>query len=193
MLRVKDKASLPNVVGRLKSNKFWLLVLGLSVFAISFSFSSCGVYGFSEKTTLPDSVKTLKLNLILNAAPYVNPQVSPNLTEKLRQKITNQTRLSITNNENANWEISGTIADYSVTTTGVTSTNGQQQSSINRLTVRVHIILNKRIENKQDEFDVSRSFDFAASQSLQTAEASLLDEMIKNLTDEIFNHIFSNW
>jgi hypothetical protein len=73
------------------------------------------------------------------------------------------------------------------------STNGQQQSSINRLTVRVHVTINKRKEGKVDEYDVSRSFDFSARQSLQTAEASLLDEMIRNLTDEIFNKLFSDW
>jgi hypothetical protein len=43
------------------------------------------------------------------------------------------------------------------------------------------------------EADVSRSFDFSANQSLQAAEAALLDEMVRNLTDEIFNRIFSDW
>jgi len=55
------------------------------------------------------------------------------------------------------------------------------------------VFLKKTLENKTDEFDVSRSADFSANLSLQQAEGQLLDEMVRNLTDEIFNHIFSNW
>lgn len=161
-------------------------------FLFTLSLSSCGIYGFSEKGQVTDSARTVKVITFENRAPYVNPQVSPNLSERLRLKIVNQTKLTNTNNDNADYNITGYVADYAVTTTGVTSTNGQQQSSLNRLTVRVHVSLSK-FGNTPEEFDVSRSFDFSATQSLQTAEASLLDEMIRNLTDEIFNHIFSNW
>ena len=161
-------------------------------FLFTLSFTSCGIYGFSEKGQVTDSARTVKVITFENRAPYVNPQVSPSLSERLRLKIVNQTKLTNTNNDNADYNITGYVADYSVTTTGVTSNNGQQQSSLNRLTVRVHVSLSK-FGNTPEEFDVSRSFDFSATQSLQTAEASLLDEMIRNLTDEIFNHIFSNW
>jgi hypothetical protein len=51
-----------------------------------------------------------------------------------------------------------------------------------------------QLESKPpQEYTVSRSFDFKANLTLQQAERSLLDEMIRNLTDEIFNRIFSNW
>lgn len=172
-----------------------LLFFAVPVFGfllLNFTFSSCGVYGFSEKGQVKDSAKTVKVTTFENKAPYVNPQVSPAVSERLRQKIVNQTKLANTNNENADYLITGYVADYSVTTTGVTSTNGQQQSSLNRLTVRVHVSLSK-FGGQPEEFDVSRSFDFSATQSLQTAESSLLDEMVRNLTDEIFNHIFSQW
>lgn len=174
------------------ANPVFFLLLGIGLACIS--FTSCRVsYGLSDRASIPDSVKTVKVNYLENRASYVNPQLSPTLTEKLRQKLTNQTRLTNTNNENADWEISGQVRQYAVTTTGVTSTNGQQQTSINRLTVSVHITLNKRIDNKVEEYDISRSFDFSANQSLQAAEATLLDEMVRNLTDEIFNRLFSDW
>lgn len=181
---------LPSLIkSKRSSNTFLLFVF----FILNILLSSCGIYGFSEKSNVPVNAKTVKINYIENRAPYVNPQLSPNLTDRLRQKIVNQTKLTNTNNENADWDISGRIDDYSISTTGVTSTNGQQQSSINRLTVRIHITVNKRLDNKVEEFDVSRSFDFSARQSLQAAEATLLDEMLRNLTDEIFNKLFSDW
>lgn len=164
----------------------------LFFFLLTFTFSSCGIYGFSEKGVVADSARTVRVAPFENKAPYVNPQITPALTERLRQKILNQTKLTNTNNENAHYNIVGHIADYSVSTVGVSTTNGQQQSSQNRLSVRVHISLT-RFGGTPEEFDVSRSFDFSAQRSLQAAEAELLDEIIRNVTDEIFNHIFSNW
>jgi hypothetical protein len=135
----------------------------------------------------------VRIQFIENKARIVNPQLSPRLSDKLRQKIVSQTRLSQTNNENADYDIGGWISDYSVTTSGVSGTNGQQQASVQRLTVTVHIIRNDQKSNKVLEYDVSRSFDFKANISLQEAEAALLDNMVQTLTDEIFNRIFSNW
>ena len=131
----------------------------------------------------------MKINIIENRARYVNPQLSPRLTDRVRQKITGQTKLTQTNNENADWEISGQITDYSVTTSGLSN----QQEAINRLTVSVHIVLYDGTKDEKKEHDVSRNYDFSANQSLQQAEARLLDEIIRTLTDDIFNRIFSNW
>ena len=178
---------------RVRSKIFLFLLAGTLLTFLNFSFSSCGIYSFNDVGTIPDSIKTVRVNFIENRAPYVNPQLSPTLTDRLKQKITSQTRLSSTTNDNANWDISGSITDYSVSTSGVTNTNGRAQSSLNRLTVSVHIILNNQLSSQVQEFDISRSFDFDSNKSLQQAEAGLLDEMIRNLTDEIFNRIFSNW
>lgn len=165
----------------------------LSVFCVlNLAFTGCGVYSFSPKGTMDPDIKTVRVNPFENKAPYINPQLTPSLSDRLRQKITRQTKLTQTNND-ANLDISGTITDYSVLTTGVSTANGQTQTSINRLTVTVHIVFNNTLKNDIKEADVSRSFDFPANQSLNQAEAQLLDEMVRNLSDEIFNRIFSDW
>jgi Lipopolysaccharide-assembly len=128
--------------------------------------------------SIPPEVKTVKVNYITNEARYVNPQLSPKLTDKLRQKIVNQTRLSQTNSE-AHYEISGRITDYSVSTSGISN----QESSSNNLNVTVHISFVNRLDN-------TKNF---ASLSLTQAETQLANEIINNLSDEIFNRIFSNW
>ena len=139
--------------------------------------------------SIPPNVKTVKVNFIENRARYINPQISPRLTDKLRQKIISQTRLSQTNSE-AHYEISGTITDYSVNTSGIS----QQQVASNNLNVTVHIVFVNRLDEKMNfEADVSRSFPFSATQSLTQAESALTDQIINNLADEIFNRIFSNW
>ncbi len=152
------------------------------------SFSSCNIYKFNE-ATVPDSIKTVKVNFIENRARYINPQLSPRLTDKIRQKITGQTKLSQTNSDSPDWEISGQIIDYSFTTSAI---SGQQVVN-NRLTVAVHITLYDRKAEKTQDYDVSRSFEFKGNQSFQQAENALGDEMIRTLTDEIFNKLFSNW
>jgi hypothetical protein len=157
---------------------------------ILFLNSRCHVsYGLRD-LSIPDSIKTVKVNYIENKARYVNPQLSQKLTEKLRQKIVGQTRLTQTNSDNADWEITGYVSDYSVSTSGIS----QRQASTNRLNVSVSITLFKRRENIQlDPVSVSHSFDFPANRTLQAAERDLLDEIVRNMTDEIFNQIFSGW
>ncbi len=163
-------------------------MLGIVVLA-AIIFAGCKIYKFKD-VSIPAEVKTVKVNFIENRARYVNPQLSPRLTDRLRQKIVGQTRLSQTNNdEGADWIISGEIRDYSVSTSGVSN----QQSAANRLSVSVHIVLDDRKQDKVIEHDISRNFEFAATLSLQQAEAALSDEMIRGLTDDIFNRIFSSW
>ena len=142
-----------------------------------------------KDVSIPADIKTVRVFYIENKARYINPQLSPKLSDKLRQKIINQTRLSQTNND-ADFEISGYVSDYSVSTSGIS----QKQVASNNLNVTVHIIFkNKKDEKKNFEADITRNFPFSASKSLTQAETELNEQMITSLTDEIFNRIFSNW
>ncbi len=151
-------------------------------------FTSCGVYTFRD-VSIPPEVKTIKISYIENKARYINPQLSPRLTDALQQKISNQTRLTRTTSDDAHYQISGTITNYNVSTAGISG----QQTNVNRLTVGVHIIFRNALQDKTQDINVSRDFDFSAGLTLTQAEAQLLNDIIKNMTDEIFNRIFSNW
>lgn len=150
--------------------------------------SGCSVYKFAD-VSIPPDVKTVNVNYIDNNARYKNSQLSPQLTDKLKQKIVSQTRLTQVNGNDAHYIITGSISDYSFSTSAI---SGQREAT-NRLTVIVHIKLNDQIRNEEKEFDISRSFEFSANFTIPQAEASLFDEIIRNLTDEIFNRIFSDW
>ena len=152
------------------------------------TMSSCKIYRFNS-ASIPPEVKTVKIGFIENKARYINPQLSPKLTDKLQQKIVSQTRLTRTNNDDAHYQIRGYVSDYSVTTSGISN----QQAATNRLTVGVHITFLNTLTAKTEEFDISRSFDFSANLSLPQAEGALTEDIIRNVTDEIFNRIFSNW
>lgn len=163
-------------------------------FLSAFCISGCGIYSFSPKGTLDPDIKTVNLHIIENQAQYVNPQLLPNLTDRVKQKITRQTKLTQTNGDNADLDIRSAVTEYSTTTAGVTSANGQTQASVNRLTVSVRVTITNQLKKEDPkEYTVSRSFDFPSNQSLNQAEQQLLDEMVRNLSDEIFNRIFSDW
>ncbi len=166
----------------------YLLRTSYLVLLISVLFVSCKIYSFNN-ATIPKEVKTIKIGFIENKARYVDPQLSPRLTDRLQQKISNQTRLTRTNNDDAHYQVNGYISQYDVATSGIS----KQQAAISRLTVGVHIIFRNTLKDTTQEFDVSRNFDFSANLSLDQAKGSLTEEIIRNLTDEIFNHLFSNW
>lgn len=156
-----------------------------------FSFATCK-YSFKDTSPIPPEVKTFRVNLFENKARYVNPTVAPQLTEKLKQKIISQTRLRETNNDDAHYDISGYVSDYSVTTSGI----GNQQASTNRINVTFHLIFRNTIDpdpKKSFEADLTSNYDFPATQTLQQAESGLMDKILKTVTDAIFNKIFSNW
>jgi len=161
-------------------------LLIISLVLIVFSFSC---YSFKDVTIAPE-VKTAKVNYFQNKASYINPQLSPALTEKLRQKINSQTRLTLIQADDAHYDISGWISNYMLSTSGISN----QQAATNRLVVTVHVIFINRLDEKANfETDLSRNFDFDARLTLQQAESQKGEEIIRNMTDEIFNRIFSNW
>ena len=163
---------------------------GLLLFSIIVtSLTSCKVYRFKDVNIDP-TIKTVKVIYFEAGRSTLNPVLSAQLSDRLRQKITSQTRLSQVQGDNANLEISGSFTDYSITTSGISN----QQAASNRLTVSLHIIVKNRVEDKKSfEADVSRNFDFASSLSLEQAQSQLTSSIVQNMSDEIFNRIFSNW
>src|SRR5581483_7169949 len=163
---------------------------------LSLGLSSCKIYSFKD-TSIPPEVKTIPISYIENRAPLVNPQLAPQLNDALRQKINNQaSRLSQIQTSDADYDVSGWVSGYSYSTSGVSN----QQASTNRLTVTVHIVFKnhldptgKKVAPADFETDVTRNFDFSASLSITDAEQQLLPTIVSNMTDEIFNKLFSNW
>ena len=176
-------------------NREWLMVNSLKTWLLLFlcmwlfSYASCK-YSFKDVSPIPEEVKTFRVNYLENKAPYVNPQLSPALTEKLKQKIIGNTRLRQTNDDNAHYDISGYLSDYSVTTSGITGNT----AGSNRLSVSFHLVFKNTLDDKKDfEAEIPYTLDFEANQTLSQVESARNDEIVSNIVDAIFNKIFSNW
>jgi hypothetical protein len=164
--------------------------------ALILTFVGCKIYSFKD-TSIPPEVKSIHLAYIENRARLVNPALAPALNDALRQKINNQaSRLSQIPTSDADYDITAWISDYNYSTSGISN----QQASSNRLSVTVHIVFKnnldptgKKVPPANFESDVTRNFDFSAQTSITDAENQLLPTITSNLTDEIFNKLFSNW
>lgn len=168
-----------------RSNPFALT----SVLLVGLIILVSGCYSFRD-VSIPPEVKTVRIQYFENKARLFNPVLSPLLTDKLRQKVISQTRLTQVQGEDADYDIAGTITDCSVSTTGISN----QQAASNRLNITVQIQFRNRLdESKNFEASVTRNFDFSANLTLDQAQLQLQDDIIRNLSDEIFNRIFSNW
>ncbi len=170
-----------------------LCTLGL---VVALAASSCHVYSFKD-TSIPPEVKSIHLAYIENRARLVNPALAPALNDAIRLKINNQaSKLAQIEASDADYDVTAYISDYGYSTSGISN----QQASSNRLSVTVHIVFKnnldptgKKVPPANFEADVTRNFDFPATTSITDAEASLLPTITSNLTDEIFNKLFSNW
>src|SRR6476620_3427049 len=105
------------------------------------SFSTCK-YGTRDTSPIPAEVKTFRVNYLQNKAQYVNTQLSPQLTERLKSKILNTTRLRQTNDDDAHYDISGYVSQYFTSTISISNNN----ASGNRLTVGFHLIFKNQLD-----------------------------------------------
>lgn len=142
-----------------------------------------------KDSSIPPEIKTIKLGLFENKARYINPQLAPKLNQNLQSKLVSQTGRQPSTRDDADYVINGFINDYTVTTSGIS--NGQVSS--NRLTVAVHVVLQDNKNQKQEEYDVSKSFEFSGTQTITDVENSLTADIVTGLTTEIFNKLFSGW
>jgi Lipopolysaccharide-assembly len=194
MILMNKNGQRSTVKGQPPAAKYRSSVIGhrLTYLCVAFAvilITSCGVYTFRDVSVDYSKIKTVKVGFLENKANYINPQLSPKLTDNLKQKIGSYTKLTLINSDDASYIITGFINRYDVSLSAISN----NQSSGNRLTVGASITFINTVDNKTDNFTVSRDFDFSANLSLQQAESQLLPDIINQLTDQIFNHIFSNW
>lgn len=166
-----------------------ILIL-LSVILTSVVFTACKItYSFTGASIAPN-VKTFMVDYFPNRARLVNPNLSQLFTEGLQEKLIKQTSLNqIT--ENGDLEFSGQITEYDVKPMNISQGDLAAQ---NRLTIGVKV---KFTNNKDHEQDWEKTFsayeDFDSNSSLSTVEDGLVPDIIKKLTDDIFNASIANW
>ena len=151
---------------------------------------SCGIYSFTG-TSIDADVKTVTINYFEYKALKVNPTLSNQITEALKEKFTRWTKLEQVDID-GDLEIIGEVTGYDVKATAITA---NEQASQNRLTVNVKVafIDRKYPENSFENKSFSAYADFDAMQQLDAVEASLCEEIVEKLCEDIFNGTVANW
>lgn len=135
-------------------------------------------------------VKTVSVNYFPNEAALVDPDLSQDFTEAMKDKFQQQTRLSLVR-ENGDLHFEGEITDYEIRPISIQADALAAQT---RLTIKVNA---RFINNKDSEQDFETVFsgyaDFEASQSIEDVKADLRKEIIDIITEDIFNKSVANW
>ena len=151
--------------------------------------SSCWIYSFSGTSIQPD-VKTITINYFEYKALRVNPSLSNDLTEAMKEKFRKMTRLTQVE-QDGDMEITGEISGYDVRAQAVTA---QEVAAQNRLTVSVKISFMNRLYPEEDfEKSFSAYADYDSNNSLDAVEGALCEEIIEKLCEDILNATVANW
>ena len=166
------------------------ILLSLTLTASALLVASCGIYSFTGTSIQPD-VKTITIGYFEYKALKVNPTLSNTITEALKDKFTKMTKLEQVDMD-GDLEIIGEVTGYDVKATAITA---NEQAAQNRLTVNVKItfIDRKYPENSFENKSFSAYADFDAMQQLDAVEASLCEEIVDKLCEDMFNATVANW
>lgn len=148
-----------------------------------------GGYSFTG-ASIPPEAKTLSLTMFPNYAATVNPQLSQKLYDALHSLFESQTNLSITTSD-GDLQVSGEITGY---TTQASSLSSNDNVATNRLTVTIKVSF---VNNYNSEADFEQTFsrykDYDASRDFSSVESSLVEEIVTELSEDIFNKSVVNW
>ncbi|MBR3784104.1 MAG: LptE family protein [Bacteroidales bacterium] len=148
-----------------------------------------GGYSFTG-ASIPQGAKTISVATFPNYAPTVNPQLSQKLTDELMQMFASQTTLDVTTSD-GDLQVSGEITGYD---TRASALSASDEVSMNRLTITVKV---KFVNTKDPEADFEQQFsryrDYAATLDFSAVESNLMNEIVTELCEDIFNKAVVNW
>lgn len=163
----------------------------LIITIITAAFLSCSVkYSFTG-ASIPQGAKTVSVANFPNMAPLVNPTLSNTLTEALKDRFISQTSLQLVQNY-GDLQFEGSITNYRTAPTNIQA--GSDVAAQNRLTIGISVKFINLVDPEANyESKFTRYADYESSKSLQEAESALVEQIVEELVDDIFNKAVVNW
>lgn len=169
----------------MKISKLYILFILLGI-----SFSSCKVnYSFTG-ASIPENVKTVSVKTFQSYAPLANANLTQTFTEALKDIFISQTNLDLVARD-GDLKFEGAITGYTVTSVAI---QGNETAALNRLSITVKVKFTNTKDATQDfETSFTRFADYESSQNLASVEDELIKDINDQLTQDIFNKAVSNW
>ncbi len=154
---------------------------------IIFLLEAC--YSF-KGVTIPADVNTYYVENFNLSAPNAPVEIDIQFSESLRTKVRTESRLKLTDTD-PDVVFAGQITGYQITSEAPREGN---TVALNKLDITVQVQFTNH-RNEKESYSRSFSFfrTFPADQDLQAVQESLNRDIIKQLTEKIFNETFASW
>ena len=172
----------------------WLRQFGIAVVAmlvIITSFSACQVsYKFNGASIDYTKTKTIQIADFPIRASYVWGPMASIFNNQLKDQFANHTKL-IQVKRNGDLKIEGEIIRYDQRNKSVSSEGYSSQTELS-MTVNVRFTNNtNHTEDFEQQFTASSTYE--NTQTLNSVQEELVTQMVKEITDQIFNATVANW
>ena len=153
--------------------------------------NACSVsYKFNGASINYDKVKTISVADFPIKAAYVYAPLATKFNEKLKDVYVQQTRLRLVP-RNADLQVEGEITGYNQYNQAV---KADGYSSEVKLTITVNVRYVNNTNHEEDfeqQFSAFRTYD--STQMLTAVQDELIEQMVKEIADQIFNATVANW
>lgn len=137
-----------------------------------------------------NTIKTITLETFSNRAAYQWAPMAPMFNNTLSDRYNSQTKLRQVKRD-GDLVLSGEILSYDQTNKSI-SADGYSSMVQLRMTVKVKFTNNKQHNDDFDKtFSANREYD--SSQQLSAVQEELVQQMIDDIVDQVFNATVANW
>ena len=137
-----------------------------------------------------NTIKTITLETFSNRAAYQWAPMAPMFNNTLSDRYNSQTKLRQVKRD-GDLVISGEIVSYDQTNKSI-SADGYSSMVQLKMTVKVKFTNNKQHNDDFDKsFTANREYD--SSQQLSAVQEELVQQMIDDIVDQVFNATVANW
>lgn len=151
--------------------------------------NSCAIR-YTASGAFTGDAKTFSVKYFPNNARLVMPTLSQTFTEALRDKFIADTKLLMVN-DNGDLQFEGEIIEYETTPLSIQENDVAAQ---NRLTIGVRVSFTNRTDDKFDFNTTFRRFaDYESTKQLSEVENDLIEVIVEELIEDIFNKSVVNW
>ena len=161
----------------------------LIITLVALLLSGCGIYSFTG-ASIPSDAKTVSVENFTITATNSPASLKQIITEGLKDLFLSQTSLNLTASA-GDLRFSGSIAKYEVNPMAI---QANETAGKNRLTISIKVKYSNTLDQEKNfESTFSRYSDFNSSENLSDVETVLIEEISKELLEDIFNKAFVNW
>lgn len=159
--------------------------------AVALMLVSCSVsYKFNGASIDYSKTKTIQIADFPIRSSYVWGPMASIFNNQLKDQFANHTRL-IQVKRNGDMKIEGEITNYNQRNKAVTAEGHSAQTELS-MTVNVRFTNNAN-HNEDFEKQFTATSTYETTQSLNSVQEELVTQMVKDITDQIFNATVANW